>query len=131
MTEPSSQDIVQSLAETIAREVTARQPSSGAPVVVEVADLAATYNGTFTLAIKYQTTTYTLSVTIPTKAGGTYDFKLTSLEDGSKDAPLTIGEFTYTAADNWSVDVGLPKPIQAGPITIQTLELKITATPTT
>lgn len=129
MSQPTSTDIVQTLAETIAREVTARQPAPGEAVVVDVDELATTYEGSFTLAIKYGETTYTLTVTIPTKAGGTYVFKLTSLKDGEED-PLPLGSFTYTAADNWAVNVGLPQPIPAGPVTIETLQLAITATPT-
>lgn len=127
MSEPTSHDIVQTLAETIAREVSARQRNAGEPVVVNMAEVAAKYNGTFTLAIKYQTTTYTLTVTIPTEKGGTYVFELTSLADG-KD-PLTIGRFTYTASDDWGVKVGLPEPITWGKVTLEKLDLAITATP--
>jgi hypothetical protein len=129
MTEPSP-DVVKAIAETIAREITAHQPASSAdPVVIDATELAATYNGTFTLAIKYETTTYTLTVTIPTQAGGTYDFELKSLKDGSKDPAETIASFKYTAADNWSVVAGLPQPITWGNITLETVSITIAATP--
>jgi hypothetical protein len=127
MTEPS-QDVVQSLAETIAREIASRQPRDGGPATVDFADLSATYNGKFTLAIKYDTTTYTLTVTIPTGSGGTYDFLLTALKDGSQN-PETIAEFKYTAPDNWSVTAGLPQPITWGNLTLETVSLNISATP--
>lgn len=130
MTEPA-QDPVKALAETIAKEIAARQSDPTAPVTLDATELAATYNGTFTLAIKYETTTYTLTVTIPTKAGGTYDFELTSLKDGSKDGPETIASFKYTAADNWSVSAGLPQPITWGNVTLETVKVAVSATPGT
>lgn len=127
MTEPA-QDPVKALAETIAKEIVARQSDPTAPVTFDAAELAATYNGTFTLAIKYQTTTYTLAVTIPTQTGGTYDFELTMTPDGK--TAESLGYFKYTASDNWSVSLSNPVPIPIGSvITIETLKLAVAATP--
>jgi hypothetical protein len=117
MTEPSTAG-VHALAETIAREIAARQ-SSG---VVDL-DAAGGLNGSFTLAIKYKTSLYSLTVTIPTGTGGEYVFALTETSDGGQANP--IASFKYKDGSNWAVAVGLPAPITFGDVTLQTLSLAL------
>ena len=112
---------VHALAESIAREIVARQ-GPGAPVALEaLGDLT----GSFTLAIKYNDTTYTLTVKIPTGSGGEYVFELTE-KTGTEEAKV-IASFKYKDGDNWAVTVTVP-PIKFGDtITLETLELSVSS----
>lgn len=107
---------VHALAETIAREIAARQGGE-APLDVT----ATSMSGSFTLAIKYDTTVYTLTVTIPAGEGGEYVFELQATVGEGK--PEDIASFKYKDGDNWKIAAGLPQPISFGSITIETLQL--------
>ncbi len=116
---------VHALAESIAREIVSRQ-GGAEPLAVESLQSLGAMSGSFTLAIKYATTTYTLTVTIPTGEGGEYVFALTEQADGSQ-TPSDIASFTYKDASDWKVAVGLPAPITFGSVTLETLKLELSS----
>jgi hypothetical protein len=112
----TSSNNVQALAQTIAKQIIER--GDDGPLV-----LSSGLTGSFTLAIKYETTTYELTVTIPDTEGGEYVFSLTETPSGGKAADLA--SFKYKDQSNWQVAVGLPAAITFGGITIETLQLKL------
>ncbi|GAA4375986.1 hypothetical protein [Nocardioides caricicola] len=115
----STPEGVHALAESIAREIVARQGSQ--PVTIEsLTDMS----GSFVLAIVYNDVTYTLTVTIPTGAGSEYVFSLTQTPKGST-TPQDIASFKYKDSTDWAVAVGLPAPITFGGVTLQTLKLSL------
>lgn len=118
MTQPDKAS-VQALAETLAREIAARQPEGG---TLELGDLTS-LNGSFTLGIKYGAKVYSLTVTIPTGTGGEYVFALTETPDGG--TALDLASFKFKDGSNWAVKVSLPSPVTFGSVTLQTLSLSL------
>jgi hypothetical protein len=103
---------VAELAALIAQQLQARGLPAAAAVKAPAAGGAITaagvssVGGSADIAIKVGTTTYELTVAVPTSTSPDYVFMLTMTPEG-KPAD-TIATFKYKDGANWSVEAGLP-----------------------
>lgn len=124
--------VVQEIAQSVAQMIATRTSEPGArPQIrlespdgaVELSNMA----GSFTLAILYKTTTYTLTVTIPSGPSASYVFKLEE-KVGAAD-PEELASFTYKASNDWRVKVSIPEIKVSDTFKIETISLELSDTP--
>lgn len=108
---PNAEEIAQAVARQLALQEDSSGGQTGPVIVLGEGGVRGDVGGRFTLAIKYNKTTYTLTVQIPTAEDKPYEFIIAEQTDPA--TPKNIMTFKYCDPANWLASADVP-PITFG-----------------